>query len=186
MGWLAAAGHEFHHRRSGPITSGYSRLCLEDALIHSTALALLNQAASGAPELYAEAAAAFLAAHLVACDGGGSGVVTPLAARRMEQVIDYMRTHIGEAVRLADLASVAGVSLFYFSRAFKAATGTPPVAYLTSMRMRLAQELLTGSELSISQIASRCGYLSTSSFSSAVQKRFGASPLALRGRSRRQ
>jgi AraC-like DNA-binding protein len=55
---------------------------------------------------------------------------------------EYLDAHAAERVSLADLARVAGLRPLYLVRAFRAAVGLPPHAYLTQTRVRWAKRLL--------------------------------------------
>lgn len=63
----------------------------------------------------------------------------------MRQIEDYLHAHLAEPVALTDLAALAGVSTYRVVRQFQQATGMPPHAYLTQLRVRRARELLAAS-----------------------------------------
>ena len=48
--------------------------------------------------------------------------------------------------------------------------------YLGELRLRRAQELLKDSELSVNEVASKCGYTDIAYFSRSFKKRLGVSP----------
>jgi AraC-like DNA-binding protein len=56
----------------------------------------------------------------------------------------------------------------------------PPIRYLTSWRMHLAQELLLGTDLGVATIARRVGYESEEAFSRAFKRARGRPPSAAR------
>src|SRR5690606_31176294 len=55
---------------------------------------------------------------------------------------DYLHAHLDQDVGLDDLARVSGVDRFRLSRAFKAAFGLAPHAYLIQLRLAKARRLL--------------------------------------------
>ena len=64
-------------------------------------------------------------------------------------------------------------------RRFVAACGCTPIEYLTSLRIENAKKLLERRhemELTVSEIAIRCGYYDSHYFSKAFKKRVGISP----------
>ena len=64
---------------------------------------------------------------LRACDPARAATPPPvLADRRLARVVDYVEAHLERPLTAAELAGVAHVSLFHFSRAFKAAAGLSP------------------------------------------------------------
>lgn len=74
-----------------------------------------------------------------------------LAVRQLE---DYLHAHLTEPVPLAALAALAGVSTYRVVRMFQQATGLPPHAYLTQLRVQRARQLLaTGSEVAAVAVA---------------------------------
>jgi transcriptional regulator GlxA family with amidase domain len=94
--------------------------------------------------------------------------------------LGWAQEHLDEPMAVEDLARRAAMSPRSFARRFRAATGTSPHRWLISQRVLLAQRLLETTELSIEQVAWRCG-LGTSAnlrlhFSSLVR----ASPAAYR------
>ncbi|MBV8049087.1 MAG: AraC family transcriptional regulator [Paludibacterium sp.] len=63
----------------------------------------------------------------------------PVVAR---QARDYLHAHLGDEVSLDDLTRVTGVDRFRLTRAFKAAYGLAPHAYLIQLRLARARVLL--------------------------------------------
>lgn len=99
---------------------------------------------------------------------------------------------IGQALRLihrypADdwtvgtLAKAVGRSRSSFSARFQAMVGTPPLTYLTSVRMNLAAVALDNDpHANLAAIASDVGYDNPSSFGRVFKRHFGVSPGAFR------
>ncbi len=102
-----------------------------------------------------------------------------LAPVRLRRVIDYVEADIGESISLDDLAQVAGLSRFYFSRAFQTAMGEPPTAYLARRRLELAKRLLRMSDLSHAQIARKSGHGTASQFAATFKRQTGQYPFGL-------
>jgi AraC-like DNA-binding protein len=63
-----------------------------------------------------------------------------------QQARDYLHAHMPEDIGLDDLARLAGVDRFRLSRAFKAAFGMAPHAYLIQLRLARARQLLASGE----------------------------------------
>lgn len=86
-------------------------------------------------------------------------------------------------VNVDELASKLAMSTSQFRRRLAAVADTTPQAYITSIRMQKARNLLdTDSSLTILEIALRCGYDDQSSFTRAFKKFFGKSPTEYRGK----
>lgn len=108
----------------------------------------------------------------------------PLQRWRLRRVCDYIEAHLGEALRLDDLAALAELSPFHFSRGFKAATGVGVHRYVQERRLELACNLLKASDLPIFDIAKACGFASQSHFTTVFRVRIGTTPARFRERER--
>jgi len=87
-------------------------------------------------------------------------------------------------VKMSELADSAGMSQRNFTRRFKVATDMTPVEYLQSERIRLAKDLLQNSNLSISEIAYRVGYIDVSYFTQLFKRNTRITPKTYRIRIR--
>lgn len=105
-----------------------------------------------------------------------------LSPVRLARVIDFIESRLDEEISLADMATVAGLSAFHFSRVFKMATGETPYHFLGSRRLGRARSLLLNSELPLAELALSCGFASQSHFTAAFTKAMGMPP----GRYRKQ
>jgi transcriptional regulator GlxA family with amidase domain len=77
----------------------------------------------------------------------------------------WMQNHLNKAaISMRKLAELFGMSQRNFTRRFRSATNMTPLQYLQSQRLSEAKELLQNSNLSISEIAYRVGYLDVSYF----------------------
>lgn len=83
---------------------------------------------------------------------------------------------------LDDLAQEVGLGRSNLCAGFRQIVGQTVYDYIADLRMRRALSLLNQREASITQIAYAVGYRHPSSFSLAVQRRFGATPRELRRR----
>jgi transcriptional regulator of acetoin/glycerol metabolism/AraC-like DNA-binding protein len=81
-----------------------------------------------------------------------------LSSAAMRRVQDYVDVHLGESIDLQMLARVAGLSVHHFARQFKQSTGITPHHYLTQSRVKRAQEMLTKTSLTLSEIAYAVGF----------------------------
>ena len=104
--------------------------------------------------------------------------VTPLM-RRIDRAVELIETDYARALTLGDLASEAGLSTFYFARAFQRFVGVPPHRYLTGVRLRHAARLLDEGA-AVTFACYEVGFGSLSHFVTAFRKRFGVVPSAAR------
>jgi AraC family transcriptional regulator len=104
---------------------------------------------------------------------------------RLRRVLAHIEDRLFEDVTVADLADVACLSVFHFTRAFTAAVGLPPSRYVSRRRLDAAKDLLAGGRRSLMQIALSCQFSSQSSFTRAFRRATGLTPAEYRKRSRR-
>jgi len=83
---------------------------------------------------------------------------------------------------VAGLATATAVSRAGFARRFNELVGEPPMTFLTGLRMALAADLLAASDSSVAAVASKVGYGSPFTFSTAFKRLYGLSPRAYRSR----
>lgn len=104
----------------------------------------------------------------------------PLDDRRLRRVIDYVGQHLTEDIAVADLAKIACLSIFHFTRTFAAATGTPPHRYVSRLRLERAKEVIASGSASIADVALMFRFSSQSSFTRAFRRVTGVAPAAYR------
>ena len=86
----------------------------------------------------------------------------------------WMQNNLSKStVTIDQLATLLGMSQRNFTRRFRQATNTTPLKYLQSKRLSEAKDLLQNSNLSISEIAYRVGYIDVSYFTKLF-KRYSA------------
>lgn len=103
----------------------------------------------------------------------------------------YRDPQVGTALRLIEnnpahpwtvgsLAAEVGLSRAALARRFTQLVGEPPMALLTEIRLALATDLLRGSDATIETVARRVGYSTAFALSTAIKRRYGMSPKAIR------
>ena len=95
------------------------------------------------------------------------------ALRRARDLIDR---DYAEPLDLDAMAAEAGYSRYHFARAFTAAYGETPRAYLTRRRIERAKTLLRTANLSVTEICYLVGFSSLGSFSARFRVQVGRSP----------
>ena len=83
---------------------------------------------------------------------------------------------------VADLATEAAVSRSLLDSRFRAVLGLSPIRYVHEWRMRVAQDLLANTEVTVAEIAGRVGYDSEEAFSRAFRRAHRQPPSAWRAR----
>ena len=99
---------------------------------------------------------------------------------RLARSVSAMLEHPEHEHTVESLAAAASMGRTAFARAFKAGYGRSPMAYLRETRLRHAAALLQQDDLTVDEIAQRCGYASRSQFSRSFSAQFGLSPSAFR------
>jgi AraC family transcriptional regulator len=90
--------------------------------------------------------------------------------------IDFIETHLQEAITVADIAGSVSLSLFYFSRIFNQVTRHTPYDYLMRRRLSVAAERLLESDKRIIEIALDYQFNAPESFSRAFKRVFYMQP----------
>lgn len=85
-----------------------------------------------------------------------------------------------EKLTLNDIARACGLNRDKLTRGFRSVYGSTVTDLLTENRLAGARRLLLATDMPISSIAYRCGYLSNASFTRAFARRFGSAPSTLR------
>jgi len=98
----------------------------------------------------------------------------------VERVIRAMRERIYQPLSLEDMADVAHLSPYHFSRVFHNIIGVPPGEFLAALRLEEAKRLLLTTSLSVTDICFELGYASLGSFTTRFTQLVGAPPRHLR------
>ncbi|PUZ21826.1 hypothetical protein DCC81_24885 [Chitinophaga parva] len=98
----------------------------------------------------------------------------------IETIKTFMYDNYATNVKLSELAAMAHMSPFHFSRLFKKMTTAAPYEYLTHIRLKQAQLQLMYSRNTVTDIAFSTGFNSLEHFSASYKKHYGKSPLATR------
>ncbi|MBN1892459.1 MAG: helix-turn-helix transcriptional regulator [Clostridiales bacterium] len=88
----------------------------------------------------------------------------------------YIEKHYAEPITVADLARLGYMSGSSLNRRFRSEIGKSPIQYLIWVRVERAKLLLRRHEISMTEIALRCGFSSGTHFSSCFAKNEGISP----------
>lgn len=106
--------------------------------------------------------------------------VPPERGGRIAPLLDTMRSTLDEPWPMARMANVAGLSQRTLARRFHEATGKTPGAWLTATRVARAVELLETTDLSLTDVASACGFGSSETFRREFRLAQGATPSQFR------
>lgn len=94
----------------------------------------------------------------------------------ISDAISHINKYFYKSITLQELADIAALSPYYFSRVFARETGMTPHKYLITTRMANAKFLLKTSQMSVKEIAIRSGFSDESGFCTAFKKQEGMTP----------
>jgi AraC-like DNA-binding protein len=126
--------------------------------------------------LLTTALAGLLRAHAAAGPASGPSPVRK-APDAVAMVRDLLAERLADPPSLAELAALTGLSQFALLRAFRAATGLPPHAYLNQLRVRHARRLLDDG-LPAAEVAARTGFADQAHLTRHFKRVVGVPPAA--------
>lgn len=94
----------------------------------------------------------------------------------VQQINEYIQNHIGQSLRIEELADHFHYSRNQIGSLYKAATGTPLGRAIVLERIAKAKEMLLAGEKSITEIAYELGYSSPQYFSKNFSRETGYPP----------
>jgi transcriptional regulator GlxA family with amidase domain len=131
------------------------------------------------------ARAARLAVAPLSRDGGQAQFIrheAPQSSDSLAPLLEWMTANLHREMDVEMLARRAQTSPRTFARRFREQTGTTPLQWLLTARVRQAQEMLETSRRTIDDIAFRCGFESPVTFRTRFRKVVGLNPSAFRQR----
>lgn len=98
------------------------------------------------------------------------------AWEQIQQTIEFIEDHLGEEIKIENLANMASLSPFYFQRLFSRLVKKPAAEYIKLRRMAKATEDLRQKEKRILDIALELGFTSHEHFTRVFKETFGMTP----------
>jgi AraC family transcriptional regulator len=99
-----------------------------------------------------------------------------LSHERLNRVRDYIENHLDDRLTLTDLAAVACLSPYHFSRSFKQAVGVGPQRYVMQRRLERAKTLMRRSNQPLAVIARDVGFTDQSHLTSLFRRETRMTP----------
>jgi AraC family transcriptional regulator len=99
---------------------------------------------------------------------------------RMNNAMEYIETHLSEAIDYDQVARIACCSTYHFQRMFSFITNVPLAEYIRRRRLTLAAFELQNTGVKVLDIALKYGYESPEAFSRAFKKMHGVAPMSAR------
>lgn len=107
---------------------------------------------------------------------------TGLTANKYKQVLSYVKQHFAESISVSELADTVAMSPQHFSKVFKNTLGRTPIQYVQEHRVEESKRLLGQSDLSLVEVAERCGFSDQAHFSRLFKKYTAQTPKRYRDR----
>ncbi|WP_028974296.1 GlxA family transcriptional regulator [Spirochaeta cellobiosiphila] len=95
---------------------------------------------------------------------------------------DYIQDHLGQSLKVEDIADIVHMSPRHFARAFKKEVGLPPGQYIEKLRLDRAKVQLEQSTDTVDIIASDCGFETPLSLRRLFDKYLKITPKEYRNR----
>jgi transcriptional regulator GlxA family with amidase domain len=105
--------------------------------------------------------------------GRGPGRLSGKSSTKLTAVLHEMAMHLEGPLTLPEIAVRLGLSIRSLNRLFLAELGMPPGQYYQLLRLSRARELAVETDLTLVEIALRCGFSDASSLSKSFRKSFG-------------
>jgi AraC-like DNA-binding protein len=102
-----------------------------------------------------------------------------------QRVTNHIEAHLGQTIRVADLAALSRLSVSYFSVAFRQSFGLSLQMFLVRRRVQRAQALMLSTDQPLSDIALACGFCDQPHFCRRFRRIAGSTPNAWRRAHRR-
>ncbi|PSB01213.1 helix-turn-helix domain-containing protein [Merismopedia glauca] len=156
-----------------------------DPLIYQIALALKTslEIDGTSSKLYADAMANALAVHLLSRYSTSKPSLPQqpsggLSDKQLKQVTEYIDEYLARNLSLAELANVAQLSSYHFTRLFKRSIGIAPHQYHIRCRIDRAKQLLLEKKLNLAEIAYGVGFASQGHLNYHFKRVVGMTPKA--------
>jgi AraC-like DNA-binding protein len=97
-------------------------------------------------------------------------------AERLAQLFEFVRQNYTERISIKAATQMVHMSQAQFMKVFKKVSGMTFVAHVTRVRIMKGLQLLRETDLTIAEIAARCGFSDQSYFDRRFRQAFGKSP----------
>jgi AraC-like DNA-binding protein len=99
---------------------------------------------------------------------------------QLKPIIEYIEAHFYEEIKLEALSKIVGMNENYFCRFFYSLTQQTPISYVAHYRIEQAANMLLATNMSVTEIAFRCGFNDAGYFIKSFKKIKGCTPKQFR------
>jgi AraC family transcriptional regulator len=175
----------YNHLASEMVRGGVTRLRprynLNDALISQLVSTIANELEGGfLDQILADTLNMALAVQMMRLCGDPTAInlapANGLSRERLKRVYEHIEAHLNDRLTLTDLAGVACLSPYHFSRSFKQAVGVGPQRYVMRRRVERAKRLMHRSNQPLALIAQEAGFTDQSHLTAIFRREIGVTP----------
>lgn len=105
-----------------------------------------------------------------------------LSSASARKIREFLHDNFTRKMSVAELAAIAGLSPYYFIRAFTKKFGQPPHQYVLALRLSFAEKLLGDNNLTVAEVAYLSGFSSQSHLTAVLRKHRHITPTEIRTR----
>jgi AraC family transcriptional regulator len=99
-----------------------------------------------------------------------------LAVWQAKRTVAYIEANLGSKLAIREMADLVALSKSHFSRAFKQALGSSPMAYVAMRRVERAKLMMASTGQRLTEIALSCGFADQSHLNRCFRHIVGVSP----------
>ncbi|MGN0553722.1 MAG: helix-turn-helix domain-containing protein [Oscillospiraceae bacterium] len=103
--------------------------------------------------------------------------------KRMKKMLSYIYENYQNEITVDDIAGAASISKSECFRCFRSMIGKKPVEFLNKFRLKKSMELLTTTDMQITEVCLACGFGHISYFGKLFRESYGMSPREYRSKS---
>jgi len=102
--------------------------------------------------------------------------------KKLSRILQLMERNIEDPLSLEHIAREVSLSRRQIERLFERHLSTTPRQHYLTLKLRRARQLIEMTEMSVTDVAIACGFISASYFSKSFKEHFGVLPSVLRAR----
>ncbi len=100
----------------------------------------------------------------------------PNEENHIEKIIHYIQAHIDDNLKRSDIAAAVYLTPDYVTKIFKEELGISLKDYILHEKINIARDRLRTTNMTVEEVASKCGFTNFSHFSQVYKKITGVSP----------
>ena len=100
----------------------------------------------------------------------------------LREILSFLKTHYNEKLSIPEIAASGGVSQSKCFQIFRNCVGCTPMEYLTEYRLTESRRLLSETDFSMTEIAGRVGFGSSSYYTLCFRRQYHCTPSEYRKR----